>query len=82
MAQLRPFLIMDKLAAARLADITAGQSARVEPREIMAGPYKSQFALPERVKADDDLAGLFDAFAVLPVIVLDTEVAFPPASEV
>ena len=81
MAELKPFLIMSKLAAARLAEQTAGDPSRVEPREIMNAPYKGQYALPERVKFDDELSELFDAFAVLEVVALDPDVAFPPTPE-
>jgi hypothetical protein len=77
MAEL-PFLVMDKLQAARFRDETSGDDNRLEPREITAaGPHKGKFALPERVLNDPNFAARRDALLMLGApVVLDTAVAF------
>ena len=82
MANLSSFLLMDPLEAARWRDLTAGEFARLDPVRVQ-GPaaYIGKYAIPARVKTDPTLQSHWDAFAMLPEVALDTEVAFPMSEE-
>ncbi|WAJ27131.1 hypothetical protein [Antarcticirhabdus aurantiaca] len=81
MADLRPFLLMDKLQAARFREETAGDENRLDPVLVRGGPHTGKYVLPERVIYDDAFEARRDAFRMLTVVSLDVTEAFPPEPE-
>lgn len=79
---LLPFMTMNELEAARFIDATAGAENRLEPILVEAGPHEGKYVLPERVKFDPAFADHLDAFALMPVVALDTVEAWPPSEDV
>lgn len=78
MANLRPFLLMDKLQAARFREETATDENRLDPQLVRGGPQVGKYVLPERVIYDPAFIGRRDAFRMLTVVSLDIDEAFPP----
>ncbi|WP_416355579.1 hypothetical protein ACLNGM_15175 [Aureimonas phyllosphaerae] len=78
MANLRPFLLMDKLQAARFREETANDENQLDPVPVRGGPHINKFVLPERVIFDPAFEDRRDAFRMLTVVSLDTDEAFPP----
>lgn len=74
---IEPYFQMTALQAARFRDETRADSNRLDPRLVEAGPYKNFYVLPERVIYADEFAAHRDAFRMLTVIQMDTDVAFP-----
>lgn len=81
MANIQPFLLMTELQAARFREETAGDENRLDPREIIAGPQRGKYVLPERVMFADEFEARRDAFRMLSVVSLDIEEAWPSEPE-
>ena len=81
MANLIPVLIMTELQAARLRDLTMGQSSRIDPRKIDLGPYAGKYFITKRVSLDPAFADHADAFAMMTEVALDLDTAFYPDPE-
>lgn len=81
MANMMPFMIMTELEAARLRDVTQGQLNRLDPRLIVGGPKAGKYALPERLKYAEEFRENLDAFLMLEVVTLDTDLAWPVPPE-
>jgi hypothetical protein len=75
------FLAMSEQEAARIADLTVGASARLEPRRVEAGPHTGKYVLPRRVMFDPAFTSYQDAFALMQELSFDTEIAWPPVAE-
>lgn len=74
-----PMLLMNQTQAAAFREETLGDQNQLEPRLIEAGPYKGQWALPERVIYDPAHEARRDALRMLlPSKVVDADVAWPP----
>lgn len=73
-----PFLVMSDLQAARFREETMSDQNRLDPRLVEAGPQKNSYVLPERVLLDPEHASHRDAFRLLTVISIDTDLAWPP----
>lgn len=78
---LMPFMTMSQLEAARFIEATMGAENRLEPREVAAGPHAGKYVLPEGVKFDPAFADHLDAFALMPVVALETTEAWPPSED-
>lgn len=78
MATIMPFLLMDKIQAARFREETAGDENRLDPVLVRGGPQVGKYVLPERVIYDDAFEQRRDAFRMLTVVSLDVQEAFPP----
>jgi hypothetical protein len=81
MANIQPFLLMTELQAARFREETAGDENRLDPREVMTGPQRGKYVLPERVLFANEFEARRDAFRMLTVVSLDIDEAFPPEPE-
>ena len=68
MADLRPFMLMTDLQAARFREDTAGDENFLDPRYVEAGPYKGKYVLPERLLTDDTFAPLHPVMRMLTVV--------------
>ncbi|WP_416357026.1 hypothetical protein ACLNGM_02370 [Aureimonas phyllosphaerae] len=78
MANLRPFLPMDKLQAACFREETANDENRLDPVLVRGGSHIKKFVLPERVIFDPAFEDRRHAFRMLTVVCLAIEKAFPP----
>lgn len=78
---IQPFLLMSKIQAARFREETAGDSDRLDPRLVDQGPQAGKYVLPERVIYDDAFEARRDAFRMLEVAAIDTDLAWPPTEE-
>ena len=81
MSNLSAYIIMSAVEAARFRDATAMDLDRLEPIEVIGGPYKGKYALPARVKTDPAYEDRWDAFAMCDEVPLDIEIAFPQSTE-
>lgn len=78
MANLRPFLLMDKLQAARFREETANDENQLDPVLVRSGPHINKFVLSERVIFDPAFEDRRATFRMLTVVSLALEKAFPP----
>lgn len=80
---LMPFMTMTSLQAANFNQLTEGEGSQLEPRLVIDGPQAGKYVLPTRVITDPAYAAdVFQgAFAVLPQVAVDTELAWPPEEE-
>lgn len=78
MANLRPFLLVDKLKAARFREETVNDENHLDPVLVRGGSHINKFVLSERVIFDPAFRDRRDAFRMLMVVSLALEKAFPP----
>jgi len=78
MPNVSAFIVMSPLEAARFRDETANDQHRLDPILVRGGPHQSKYALPARVKTDQDYRQRWDAFNMCDEVALDVDQAFPP----
>ena len=76
-----PFLVMTDLQAARFREETMTDQNRLDPRLVDAGPQKGKYVLPERVMMAPEHVSHRDAFRLLTVVSIDTDLAWPAPPE-
>lgn len=78
---LLPFYSMTAMQAANLNQATLGRQHLLEPRLVVAGPQAGKYVLGTRVATDPNFADLAALFAVLSIVPIDTDIAWPPEEE-
>jgi hypothetical protein len=71
-------LLMDEDTASLLFTGTENMTARLEPRQIVAGPHAGLFILPVDVIADPAFEPFRSVLEALDVVDVDIAEAFPP----
>lgn len=77
MADLRPFLVMNEVQAARYRADTLGREFFIDPRYIEAGPHKGKYGIGAGVLQMEEHKDLWPVLRMLTEVGLDIDIAWP-----